>query len=151
MLRDRHGDAGDVDLLERILAQDGGGDLARDRDQRGAVHPGVGDGRDQVRGPRPARGHADADLAGSAGVSLSRMARTLFVPAQNVMQPIVILPEGVIKRHDGAAGNAENDFDVLADQSFTHYLVPVRVLGIIILHKHCLLKAPRLTAELVTR
>ena len=122
VLRDRHGDAGDVDLLERILAQDGGGNLARDRDQRRAVHPGVGDGRHQIGRARTAGGHADADLAGSAGVPLGGVARTLFVPAQDVMQPVVILPEGVIERHDGAAGNAEDDIDALADQGLAHYL-----------------------------
>jgi hypothetical protein len=46
----------------------------------------------------------------------------LFVPAQDVAQPLVVLPQGVIERHDGPAGNAEDDFDSLADQGFTHDL-----------------------------
>ena len=47
---------------------------------------------------------------------------SLLVPAQDVAQPIVVFPQGVIEGHDGAAGDAEDHFDILADQGFTHDL-----------------------------
>ncbi len=48
MLRDRHGDADDVDLLERVGAHQVREHLAGDRKQRHRVHVCVGDGGDEV-------------------------------------------------------------------------------------------------------
>ena len=64
VLGDRHRDAADVGLLEGVRPDRRGGDLAGDGDDRHRVHVGVGDRRDEVRGARAGRRHADADLAG---------------------------------------------------------------------------------------
>ena len=49
VLRDRHRDAGDVRLLERVRADERGGDVRRHRDERHRVHVRVGDRGDEVR------------------------------------------------------------------------------------------------------
>ena len=63
VLGDGQGDAGDVDLLKRIGAEDLGGDLAGDGDHRDAVEHGRRKAGDEVRRSRAGGGHADADAA----------------------------------------------------------------------------------------
>ena len=53
-----------------------------------AVHLGVGDAGDEVRRAGAAGGHADADLAGGAGVALGREAAALLVPRQDRAEPV---------------------------------------------------------------
>ena len=63
-------------------------DLAGDGDDRHRVHLGVGEAGDEVGRPGPAGGHADADLAGAAGVALGREAAALLVPRQDGAEPV---------------------------------------------------------------
>src|ERR1700742_4042589 len=53
MLRDGQGDAGDVDLLEGVSAQDFGGDLPGDGDDRDRVKHRGGEAGDEVRRAGP--------------------------------------------------------------------------------------------------
>src|SRR5579871_5716717 len=103
MLGDRHGDAGNVSLLEGVFAQYGAGDLAGDGDEGRAVHHRVRDGRDEVGRARPAGADADADPAGGAGVAFGGVPCALLVAAQHVAQPVAVVPHGVIERHDRPA------------------------------------------------
>ena len=50
------------------------------------VHLGVGQAGDEVGGAGAAGGHADADLAGAAGVALGREAAALLVARQDGAQ-----------------------------------------------------------------
>ena len=61
VLGDRQGDAGDVDLLEGVGAEDLGGDLAGDADDGDGVEHGRGDAGDEVGRAGAGGGHADAD------------------------------------------------------------------------------------------
>ena len=106
VLGDRHRDAADVGLLEGVGADRGRGHLAGDGDHRHRVHVGVGDRRDQVGRARAAGGHADADLAGGDGVPLRGVAGALLVAHQDV--PDLGVVEGVVRRQDRAAGDAED-------------------------------------------
>ena len=81
VLRDRHRDAGDVGLLERVVADDRRGDLPGDRDDRDGVHLRVGERGHEVAAARAGRRDRDADLAGRPGVALGGVAGALLVPA----------------------------------------------------------------------
>ena len=69
MLGDRHRDARDVHLLERISAQQIIGDIAGDGDHRNAVHVRGRDAGDQVGRSRAAGGQADPGLPGAARIA----------------------------------------------------------------------------------
>ena len=112
VLRDRHRDAGDVGLLERVVAHDRGRDLAGDRDHGDRVHLGVGERGDQVAAAGTATSPCDADLAGRPRVALGGVAGALLVAAQHV--PDARVEQRVVGRQDGAAGDAEDDVDALA-------------------------------------
>ena len=83
MLRDAAADFHDRRFLERVGADDPGGHLAGDRDQRDAVELGIGDGRDEIRGTGAARGHAHAHLARAAGHALRGKRTALLMAGQN--------------------------------------------------------------------
>ena len=61
MFGDRHGNAGDIGLLEGVFAEHMATDLATDRQDGGGVHHRVGNRRDQVSHTRA--GGADAARA----------------------------------------------------------------------------------------
>src|SRR6202008_4285857 len=90
--------------------------------QWSAVHPGVGDWSNQVRRARSARRDADAGLPGRSRVTFRRVTGALLVSTQHVAKTIAILPHRMVERHDRATGNAEHDFDILADEGFAHHL-----------------------------
>ena len=70
VLGDRHRDAADVGLLERVGADRRARHLAGDRDDRHRVHRRVGERRDEVGRARATGGHADTDPAGRGRVPL---------------------------------------------------------------------------------
>ena len=63
VLGDRERNAGDIDFLEGVAAEDFGGDLSRDRDDRDAVEHGCGEAGDEVRRAGAACSHAHAGAA----------------------------------------------------------------------------------------
>ena len=71
---------------------------------RDAVELGVGDGGDQVRGPRAAGGHADADLAGGSGVALGGEAPALLVAGQDHADLVAKSGQGLVQRDAGPPG-----------------------------------------------
>ena len=62
VLGDGQGDAGDINFLEGIGAEQLGGDLAGDADHGHGVHHGGGDAGDEVGGAGAGGGDGDADL-----------------------------------------------------------------------------------------
>ena len=129
MLRDAAADFDDRRFLKRIGADDLGGHLAGDRDQRNAVELGVGDGRDQVRRAGPARGHAHARLAGAAGDALGGKPAALFVPGQDGSQLVGKPREGLVQRHARPARVGENRVDAVVDQGLNQDIGPAGELG----------------------
>ena len=93
------GDAGDVGLLEGVLADGLAGDLAGDGHHGHGVHHGVGQAGDEVGRPRAGGGPAHADVAGGARVAVGGVGGRLLVPYQNVAKSGV-LGEGLVEREE---------------------------------------------------
>ena len=107
VLRDRHGDADDVGLLEGVRAHQRREDLAGDGEEGHGVHVGVGDRRHEVRGARSGGRDRDADLAGCRGVTLGGVTGALLVADEDVAERRRV-HERVVDREDRAAGQAEH-------------------------------------------
>jgi hypothetical protein len=107
VLGDRHRDADDVGLLERVRAHQAGEHLTGDRDDRDGVHVGVRDRGDEVRRTGAGGGDGHADLAGGGGVPLGGVPAALLVAHEDVAQ-LGRCHQGVVDLHDRAAGNAED-------------------------------------------
>ena len=122
VLGDRHGDAGDVGLLEGVRAEQRARHLPGDGHHRRAVHQRVGDGRDQVGGARAASPDAHAHAPARARVALGGVPGALLVTAEHVAQASRYSHMRVVERHDRPAGDAEHHVDTLADQRLAHDL-----------------------------
>ena len=83
---DRHGDAGDVSLLEGVGPDQRAADLPGDGDHRHGVHLRVGQRSHQVGGTGTRGGHADPDSAGGVCVAAGGVARALLVANQHMAQ-----------------------------------------------------------------
>ena len=108
VLGDAAADLDDRRLLKGVGADDRRAHLAGDGQQRHAVELGVGDGGHEVRGPRPAGGHADADLAGRAGVALGGKSAALLVPRQDHADLVAEPRQGLVQGNARPAGIGEN-------------------------------------------
>ena len=115
VLGHRQGDAGDVDLLEGVLAEQGGRHVAGDRHDRDRVEEGGPDAGHEVRGARAGRPHADPDPAGDPGVAVGRVGAALLVADEDVAE-LGIVAEDVVERQDDPARVAEEDVDALAEE-----------------------------------
>ena len=115
VLGDGQGDAGNVDFLEGVGAEDLGGDLAGDGDHGDGVEHGGGKAGDEVGGTRAGSGHADANLAGGAGVAVGHVGCALLVADEDVVDGGE-LAEGVVDGKDGATGIAEDGGDAFAGE-----------------------------------
>ena len=96
--------------------------LSRNRNQWRAVDHCVGQPGNQVGGTRPARCKHYTDFAGCARKTLRSMDPALFVPDQDMFQPVIVIIQCIINRHDGAAGVTENSFHALTDERFQYGL-----------------------------
>ncbi len=115
MLGDGQGDAGDVDLLKGVRAEDLAADLAGDRHNRNAIEHGGGDAGDEVGGAGAGGGDADADLARGAGVAVGHVRGALLVADEDVVDGE--LAQGVVDGEDGSAGVAEDPVYAFAGES----------------------------------
>ena len=79
----RQGQPVEISLLESALPDHRLRHLTGDGDQRDRIHVRVGDAGDEVGGAGAAGGHADAGLAGGAGVALGRKRPALLVSRQD--------------------------------------------------------------------
>src|SRR5882672_7636096 len=113
---DRHGDAGDVDFLKRIRAEDFAANLTGDAHDRGRIQHGRSDARDHVRGAGAGGGHGNADATAGAGVAVRHVRRTLLVAHKDVVQ--LRFAKRIVDRKNRAAGIAENFPDAQARQRF---------------------------------
>ena len=115
VLGHRQRDAGDVDLLERVLADQGRGHVAGDRHERHGVQLRGGDAGDQVGRAGAAGAHADAHLAAGPGVAVGRVGAALLVPDEDVPD-LRVVAEDVVDREDDAARVREERVRALADE-----------------------------------
>ena len=115
VLRHRQRDAVDVDLLERVLADQRRGHVPGDRDHRHGVEEGRPDPGDEVRRARTGRAHAHADAPGDAGVAVRGVGAALLVTDEHVAE-LRVIAEDVVERQDHAARVAEEDVDALAEE-----------------------------------
>ena len=106
VLGDGHGDAGDVDFLKRVGAEDFAADLAGDADDRRRIQHGGGDASDHVGCAGAGGGHGDADSAAGARVAVGHVRGALFVAHEDVVQ--LRFAERVVDRKNRAAGIAED-------------------------------------------
>ena len=121
---DGHGDAGDVHLLERVLADEVFTDVAGDEHHRRGIIIGGGDAGDQVGGPGAGGGEANPHLAGGPGVAVGGVGGALLVGGE-VMADLVLVAvelELVVDVQDGAAGVAEHRVHPLLQQALHHDL-----------------------------
>ncbi len=114
VLGDGQGDAGDVDLLKGVAAEDFAADLAGDGDDGDGVEHGGGDAGDEVGGAGAGGGDADADLAGGAGVAVGHVRGALLVADEDVVDGE--LAQGVVGGEDGSARVAEDFVHAFAGQ-----------------------------------
>ena len=107
VLGDGQRDAGDVDLLEGVGAEDLGGDLAGDGDDGDGVEHGGGEAGDEVGRAGAGGGHADAGASGGARVAVGHVRGALLVAHEHVVDGGE-LAQRVVDREDGSAGIAED-------------------------------------------
>ena len=120
VLGDGQSDAGDVDLLETVLADHRTTDVAGDGDDRDGVQHGGGDAGDEVRGTGAGGGEHDADFAGRSRIAVCRMGRVLLVGDQYVVDPVRARIERVVDIQDGSARVSEDVGDSLIDEGFNN-------------------------------
>ena len=108
-------DADRVAFLEGVVADEMGGHLTGQTDDRDRVHQRVGERRHHVGRARAGGDQRDADAAGRAGIAFGGMAGALLMAHQDVLDG-VLLHQLVIDREHRAAGIAENMLDALVDQ-----------------------------------
>jgi hypothetical protein len=109
------GDADGVAFLEGVGADQVGGDLAGDDDQRNGIHQGVDDAGDRVGGAGTRGDQDHSGLAGGACIAFSRMGGALLVADQDVLQ-LRLREERVINRQHRAARIAEQHLDALVEE-----------------------------------
>ena len=131
VLGDAAADLDDRRFLKGVGADDRRADLAGDGQQRDAVELGVGDGGDQVRGARPAGGHADADASGGAGVALGGEPAALLVPRQNHANLVAEPRQGLVQRNAGPARIGENRVHAVVHQGLHDDIGPAGDLGFV--------------------
>ena len=117
-LRNRHGNAGDIHLLEGVLPQKAFAHVAGDEHHRGGVQIGGGDAGGEVGGPGAGGGEAHAHLPSSPGVAVRRVGGPLLVGRQDMAEPVPVAVEFVVQVQDSAARIAEDGVHLLLQQTF---------------------------------
>ena len=123
VLGHRQRDAVDVDLLERVLADQRGGHVAGDGDHRHRVEERGPDPGHEVGRARTGGAHAHPDPTGHPGVAVGGVRAALLVADEDVAQ-LGIVAEDVVERQDHAARVAEEDVDALAQQRLAQDVRP---------------------------
>src|SRR6266849_1154855 len=116
VLGDRHSDAGDVDFLEGIGAEQLAADLAGDANDRRRVEHGGGNAGDHVGGAGTGGGHGNADSPAGARVAIGHVRSALLMAHQNVVQ--LGFAERVVYREDCSAGIAKDVANAELGQRF---------------------------------
>ena len=138
VLRHRQRDAVDVDLLERVLADQRRRDVAGDRDHRDRVEERRPDAGDEVGRAGTGGAHAHADPARDPRVAVGGVRAALLVADEDVAE-LGVVAQDVVERQDHAARVAEEDVDALAEQRLAQDVRPdARPLEVAALVEHAL-------------
>ena len=115
-----HGDAGDIDLLEGVLADQILCHVAGDEHNGGGVQIGGGDAGDQVGGAGAGGGETDAHLAGGAGITVRSVRSALLVGGEDVLDLLAVAVQLklIVDVQDGTARIAEDGINALLQQAF---------------------------------
>ena len=125
VLGDRHGDAGNVNLLKGITTDEAGADVAGDSNHRDGIHIRGSNTGYEVGRTRSARCQADAYLAGRTGVAVRCVCRALFVRGQNMSNAVAVFVKCVIDVQNRTAGITENGINSLLDKCVDQNLCAV--------------------------
>ncbi len=128
VLGDRHRDAGDVGLLERVGPDHRPADLAGDRHDGYRVHLRVGDRGDEVGGAGTGSRHAHADAAGGVRVAAGGVTGALLMTHQHMTQ-LLRVEQRVVNGKHCATRNSEDDVDAELLQRPHHGLRAGELLG----------------------
>ena len=132
--RDRGHDLDLRDVLERSQLELAERRLAADDEQRRAGLICVGDGRHDVRDPRPRRDDGDPDMAAHARVRVRHVPGSLFVA--DVDDADLLVDTAVVDRTDMAAVEAEDHLDAPRSEGLGDERSAVRVcVGVRDLHR----------------
>ena len=104
--------------------------LAGDGDHRDRVEHRGRDAGDEVGRARARSAKAHADLARGARVAVGHVRAALLVAHQHMVDRVS--DHGVVSRHDGATGVAEDDLDVFAEQRLPDDLGPGQDLAAVV-------------------
>ena len=118
VLGDGDGDTGNVNLLEAVPTDEGGGDVAGDSHHGDGIQHGRGDAGDQVGCAGAGRGDDNTNLAGDAGIAVGRVGSALLMGRQHVIDAVACLVQLIVQVQYLTAGVAENVGDALLDQCF---------------------------------
>src|SRR5258706_3215048 len=149
VLGDRVEHVHQVEDLVAFLVQSRRRALPRDRDDRRAVHVGVGHAGDEVGRTRPQRRHAHARLLGETSVDVGHERRALLVMAGDEV-------DGAREQggHDVdvlLAGNAEDVLDALVLEALDHQLrrgsLGLRLGGLVVRHGALRSGGPRISNQ----
>ena len=106
----------DVDLLLEVRADHVVVRVPGDGQDRGVIELGVVEAVEQVDGPGPAGGEADAQPPGELGVAAGGEGRRLLVPALDEADLVLVLAQGLEDPVDPVAGQAEGRVHAPVDQ-----------------------------------
>ncbi len=120
MLGDRHSDAGDVDFLKCIGAEEFAADLSGNADHWRRIKHGGGNAGDHVGGTRAGSRDGHTHATGGTGVAIGHVRSALFVAHQNVME--LGLSDRVVDWKNRATWVTENVADTQVLERFAEDL-----------------------------
>ena len=110
-----------VSHSECVVADQVGGHLAGENNDRDRIHQRVGEAGDGVGGAGAGGDEHRTDFARRTRIAFGGMHRALLVADENVLQ-LLLLEHGVVDRQHRAARVAENVLDPLIHERLDHHL-----------------------------
>ena len=143
VLHDRLGNADDIHLLEAVPPQGTGGYVAGDGDQGHRIQVGIGDAGHQIGSSGTAGGDHYAHLAGCSRVTVRRVAGSLLMGGNHVIDAIGTFIELIVDIQHGAARITEYRRDALMNQLFDENSCSSEF--------HVYLRCPRLAVKIIRK
>src|SRR5690606_18042082 len=109
---DRRGDIDDVGFLKGVGAKQTGKYLAGEASKRVAINHCIGKSCNQIGCAWSARSENNAPPPRCACIALRRMNSSLLMAHEYMLQPVVIIIQGIIDGHDCSSGITENGINV---------------------------------------
>ena len=119
-LGQRESDAENICLLKRIGSDERAPDLPGDADQGNGIHLGISNAGDEIGRAGTAGGHSHADFPGNTRIAFGGEHGALLVAREDVAHAAAF--EGVVQRHDRAAGVAKDQVYAFRPQALQDYV-----------------------------